>query len=411
MSGNLTQDEFVQKVNKKYNGKFEVVSEYINARTPVKIRHRDCGTVFPKVPNALTAKSKNVYCPICDGYHGKTPLVGINDLWSTHPNIAKMLKNPEDGYQVSHGSGAKKDFLCEYCGETVNEAVNHVVRYGYVTCKFCSDGVRYPNRFMANLLKTLNIEFETEYIIKPYPYKYDFYFNVNQKYYVVEMDGGIGHGNKTYDGKKDCIGLETDQIKDSICYDNDIEPIRIDCNYKSYNRFEHVKQSVISSKLSLLFNLDDIDFELIDKLSCSSLTIDIVNYWKSGNKSYDELKALTSLCRLTIRRYLKDACEKGFIDDTYENILKEIRLASNKKLASSKGTRVMCDQTGEVYYSIAEAERQTGIKHIRNFFCQKRNYAGQLSDGTKLTWTKISNEKYEQILLERASNNECSFLM
>ena len=40
----------------------------------------------------------------------------------------------------------------------------------------------------------------------------------------------------------------------------------------------------------------------------------------------------------------------------------------------------------------AEAERQTGIKHIRSFFCQNRNYAGQLPDGTKLTWTKISNE-------------------
>lgn len=410
MPKKLTQDEFVQKVNEKYNGKFEVVGEYVNAKTPIKIKHKDCGTVFPRIAADITSKYKNVCCPVCDGYSGKTPLVGINDLWTTHPEIAKLLKNPEDGYKVSHGSNVKKDFLCEYCGETVNEIVNHVVRYGRITCRFCSDGVRYPNRFMANLLKMLNVEFETEYIIKPYPYKFDFYFMFNQQYYVVEMDGGIGHGNKTYDGKRDYIGLETDRIKDSICYDNDIEPIRIDCNYKSYNRFEHVKQSVISSKLSLLFNLDNIDFEHIDKLSCSSLTIDIANYWKSGIKSYDELKKFTNLCRLTIRKYLKEACEKGFIDDSYENILKEIRLASNKKLANTKGVKVMCDQTREVFYSIAEAERQTGVKNIKGYLYGQRHYAGTLPDGTKLTWTKISNEQYEQMLLEGHSN-ECSFLM
>ena len=217
MSKKLTQEEFVQKVNEKYNSKYEVVGEYINAKTPIKIKHKSCGIVFERTPNSITSKGKNVFCPVCDGYSGLRPLVGINDLWTTHPDIAKMLKNPEDGYRCSRGYSEKMEFVCKYCGETVLESVSQVVKYNRVSCKFCANGFGYPNRFMANLLKKLNVEFETEYIIKPYPYRFDFYFSVNNQYYVVEMDGGIGHGNKTYDGKKDVAGAETDKIKDDIC--------------------------------------------------------------------------------------------------------------------------------------------------------------------------------------------------
>ena len=411
MAKRLTQEDFVQKVKEKYNDKYEVVSEYIDARTQVKIKHKSCGTIFSRTPNNITAKSKNVYCPVCDGYSSKKPLVGINDLWTSHPEIAKMLKNPEDGNRCSYGTHEKMDFICKYCGEIVNESVYQVVKDNRVTCKFCSDGVRYPNRFMANLLKILNVEFITEYKIKPYPYKFDFCFMVDQHHYIVEMDGGIGHGNKTYDGKNDCIGAKTDLIKDNICYDNNIESIRIDCNYEYHNRFEYIKQSILNSKLNTLFNFKDIDFNYVDRLSCSSLIMDIANYWNSGVKSYEELSKLTTLCRHTIRQYLKDACEKGFINTSYDEVLKEIRLYSNKKIASTKGVKLMCDQTKEIFYSIAFAEKQTGARNIKKFFNGERTYAGKLPDGTKLTWTKLSNEQYEQMLVKETSKKDVSFLL
>lgn len=411
MSKKLTQDEFVQKVNDKYHGKYEVVGEYIDAQIPVEIKHVSCGTIFPRTPNSITAKGTNTYCPICDGYSGKKPLVGINDLWTTHPEIAKMLKNPEDGYKCSHGSSQKMDFVCRYCGEIINESVNKVVKNNHVTCNFCSKGISYPNRFMANLLKILDVDFKPEYIIKPYSYRFDFYFIVNQQCYIVEMDGGIGHGNKTYEGDKDYIGFETDLIKNDICRDNNIEIIRIDCNYESNNRFEYLKQSILNSKLNILFDLRNVDFDHIDKLSCSSLLIDISNYWKSGIESYDEFNKLTALSRRTIRSYLKEACEKGFINESYEEVLRKIRLASNKKLASSKGTKIMCDQTGEIFYSIASAEKQTGVRNIKKYFSGEYSHAGKLPDGTKLTWTKLSNKQYEQMLSQRASHEDVLFFM
>ena len=54
MARRLTQEEFVQKVNDKYKGKYEVVGEYVDAQTPIEIKHRSCGTIFPRKPNKIT---------------------------------------------------------------------------------------------------------------------------------------------------------------------------------------------------------------------------------------------------------------------------------------------------------------------------------------------------------------------
>lgn len=408
MSGKLTQDEFVQKVNEKYNGKFEVVGEYVNAKTPIKIKHRDCGTVFPRIPNKITAKSRNCTCPVCDGYKARTPLVGINDLWSTHPEIAKILKNPEDGYKVSKGTNGEFDFLCPYCNNTVNKPIFEVVERGYLPCPFCSGGKSYPNRFMANLLRILNIDFISEYKIPPYTYLFDFYFMIKNQKYIVEMDGGIGHGNKEWGGCKDFKGLENDLIKDDICSQKNIKIIRIDCNY-SNNRFDYVKQSILNSDLNLLLDFSTIDFSYIDKISCGSQIIQVANFWNDGIKSYDELTRLTNLSRDTVRKYLKKASEYSYVSEAYEEILKRVRLDSNKKISNSKSYRIMCNQTGEVFCSIKEAQRQTGVTGIRNCLTGEQSYAGKLPDGTKLTWTKISNEQYEQIL--KVESEKGSFLL
>ena len=52
-------------------------------------------------------------CPICVN---QLIVVGYNDLWTTHPEVAKLLDNPEDGYKYSFGSGKKCIFICPECG-------------------------------------------------------------------------------------------------------------------------------------------------------------------------------------------------------------------------------------------------------------------------------------------------------
>ncbi len=48
----------------------------------------------------------------------------------------------------------------------------------------------------------------------------------------------------------------------------------------------------------------------------------------------------------------------------------------------------MCNETGEVFTSFAEAQRKYYCV-LSNYFKVNAKYSGKLPDGTKLTWTKI----------------------
>jgi len=72
-------------------------------------------------------------CPYCSG---NKVLVGFNDLWTTHPDTALMLKDPEDGFSVSSGSNRKLDWLCKN-GHTVSVPPSSMVRRS--VCSYCSN--------------------------------------------------------------------------------------------------------------------------------------------------------------------------------------------------------------------------------------------------------------------------------
>lgn len=98
-------------------------------------------------------------CPVCAN---KVIIKGINDLWTTHPNIAKLLTNPKEGYSLTAGTAKKKYFTCPNCGEHVLQTINDVVRRNYVSCKSCNDSISTPNRIMYHLLSQLNVDFQVE---------------------------------------------------------------------------------------------------------------------------------------------------------------------------------------------------------------------------------------------------------
>ena len=40
---------------------------------------------------------------------------GKTDLWTTNPDVACLLANPEEGYELSAHSHKKANFLCPNC--------------------------------------------------------------------------------------------------------------------------------------------------------------------------------------------------------------------------------------------------------------------------------------------------------
>lgn len=221
-------------------------------------------------------------CPYCAG---QKVWAGFNDLWTTDPGIAKMLRDPEVGFTISRGSRKKVEWTCPDCGTLKVDTPKQVIAYG-LSCSVCSDGISYPNKFIMSLLAQQDIdvlesEWSPEWIGR---YSYDAYFIKNGKEYIVEMDGGLGHGNIDFKTKQqDTEGLKRDKIKDEAAKQHNIRLIRIDCNYTQVSdRFDYIKKSILDSLLSSILDLTSVDWNECNLYATKSLHMKAANLYDSG---------------------------------------------------------------------------------------------------------------------------------
>ena len=387
MGNIITHDNFVQKVHDIYGDKYTVVSKYTKTNEYVDIRCNICNTIFSRIANGVTSR-KSTCCPICNSKKVSNKIIkNFNDLWTIRPDVAKLLVNKEEGCLYRENSDYNTDFICPYCNLISTKNIKNVSAKGF-SCPFCNDNISYPNKFMAHFLREMNVIFQSEYVIKPYLYRYDFYFEFNSKKYVVELDGAYGHGEVNTKNKNIDEQIFDDMEKDRIAKEYGFIMIRIDCKYKDMcSRFNYLKQNFNSSLLKEMFTYTDDLLIQIDKKCEKSIIVEISEKWNQGVCSYEKFEEIFGINRPGIRRYLKRACDIGLINIDYKKLLNQIRLSSNKKLAITKGQKIKCNETGEEFYSIAEAERFTGFC-IRNYLYRKNSkYCGKLPDGTKLTWS------------------------
>ena len=386
-----THEEFVRDFNNLYGEEYEVNSKYINAITPIDIKHKKCGFSFHRTPNYLLSK-KNCICPKCYPHQSTTRTIPyINDIYTTNKKLYDLLLNKEDGHKFKESSNKEIWFKCPYCGEHLYRKINSVNRQG-LSCPKCGDGISYPEKFMYNLLSQLNIEFKYQYSPKwIQPYKYDFCFIYNNKKYIIEMDGGLGHGNLTFYNRQDDKGKIIDNYKDDLAKQHEYIIIRIDCNYNNISsRYDYIKNNIFNSELKNILNLNNINLKECDSFAEISILIKVSKLWNDNIRSYDKLGKELHINRDAIRNYLKKCSETKLIKESYEEVLSIVRKFSNEKLAISKGQKVLCNETGEIFNRYREANEKYHAE-LSNYFCKKYKTSGHLPDGTRLTWTKINN--------------------
>jgi hypothetical protein len=273
----------------------------------------------------------------------------------THPDYIKYMKNPEDAYKYSYGSTIKIDWVCPNCGNIVNQSISHVISRNHIACKRCSDGVSYPNKYMYSMLKQLSVDFIAEYMPEwAKPKRYDFF--IPSKNLIIEMDGNLGHGRKSFDGRTKNETLQVDFYKDNLANLHNIKIIRINAIESDS---DYIKNNIIHSELSTLFSLDNVDFSLCNKEALSSLKIKVCNAWNKYHEMYHILQK-TKLSRETVIRYLKNCAKYGLCD--YDPKKQMIRSGKrNIKYANlSNQIKVICLNTNQVFDSIADAYKWLG---------------------------------------------------
>lgn len=343
----LTQEEFLEKL-KNNDIKYIPLDKYQGKDTKIRwLCYKDTRHIFEATPHNVVDVKSN--CPYCCN---RKILVGYNDLWTTHPDIANMLKDKNIGYLYSYGSHYKTDWMCPNCNKGVNKrSIYDVVNKG-LQCANCITHISYPERLMVSFLSQLGVSYihdkSTSWSNR---IRYD--FNIESLNTIIECHGAQHYFDKGWGKHNLSKQIKIDQDKMNIAVNNGIKHyIQLDC---AISDFDYIKNSILNSELNDLFYLEDFDWDLCKKSiknTNNGYYNDILNVINSGIKTVKEISDITNISDTTVRRYLHRITDDDLFDYTHENARK-----INKKAVSKM---VICIETKKIYASMTEASSDTG---------------------------------------------------
>lgn len=282
-------------------------------------------------------------CPICSN---KAVKIGINDMWTTNPELAKLLANPDDGYKYAQYSGKRVNWVCPNCKEIINGKRIRDVALEGLSCPKCSDGISYPEKLVFNVLSQLNCNIICQYTNRhrswiPNNNRYD--FAIEDKNCIIEV-----HGMEHYEGGFPTLHGKT--LKE--IQDNDFNKMRnaLDNKVTNYivldarkSSLDWIKRSILQSQLPSLLNFsdNDIDWNKADKLSHKSIVKDVCDLWNSKITSVKEIESEIGIIKKgTIIRYLKIGTSYGWC---------------NYDPRKQHGRKIENLKTGEIFYQVIDA--------------------------------------------------------
>lgn len=269
-------------------------------------------------------------------------------------------------------------------------------RKGLSNCNVCSDGVSIPNKFVSNIIKSIDIKFETE---KSFDWsnlkRYDIYIENNC---CIIENHGIQHYEECFFNKLSKKSLqdekENDRLKEQLAKENGIEHyIILDCRK---SELEWIKKSVMESELPTLFNFkeDDIDWTECYKNSLKSLVIQACELWNGGNNNVSDIGNILKVDRVSIITYLKRGAS---VNICCYNPKQEI-IKSYSKMKEARFVQIKCLNTGEIFNNIQEASNKYQIKLDSISACCSgyRQSAGKIN-GDKAIWSYVDKTILDEI--------------
>ena len=284
---------------------------------------------------------------------------------SVYPNIIQYFG---DVKYADYSVNSKKmaTVICPLCQKQHSVSIRTIAIRGNTFCPKCCDNYSYPERLMASILDELGIKFKPQYTSSwTRQYRYDFYFIYSEKQYIVEMDGGIGHGHKK--GKlTPKESLLVDKEKDNLAISNGCTVIRIDCDYGNENRFDVIRNNIIKSEMSLIFDFSKIDWEKCNQDALSSRVMKIIDLYNNKTPFVDEIVDILHVSASTVRTVLIQARQDNVIDNGIimaKNPLKDCPVPTfmNKEYQKSPTCPVYCLEDAIAFASTFDADDYYGF--------------------------------------------------
>ena len=402
MSKKYTNEDVTVYIKEHFDNNFVLCSDYVDIKSKLKIKCCRCDTMYDKTFDYI--KRKGLRCVNCDDRKttGDT-VVGVNDLWTTRPDVAALLKDPADGYKYMENSGKFADFVCPECGSVHNSRIYNISRYG-LACRGCSDGISFANKFMFQILKQVKVSFDTEWSPEwIQPYRYDFHFVVRNQEYVVEMDGGWHYFQPTVGDKTIEEIQQIDLYKDMMASTHNIQVIRIDCNYKSCDRYQYIKDNIVDSAFVDLFDITSIDFRQCGENAEKSILKTVCDLWNSGLHIYEDIVSQCGISKITVKRLLIRSEVLGLTNYKHQEYCKVSKRVGGLISAARRQKPVRCIETNEVFNNLQSGNQKYRC-NICNYIQGVDAYAGTLADGTRLHWELLNEEDRQKYILNDIKN-------
>lgn len=224
MSKKLTTKEFQNRLIDIYGDRFEVISEYVNNETKIKVRCKVCNSIILKKPVKMTG-STHEGCYVCSGKNKhKTTQSFIDEVNKKFPNKYEIM-----GEYVN--ARTPLNILNKFCNHTYCISPDNLLRGK--GCPKCSIRQSSYMDIVENILIAHQIKFCKEKTFygckKDRLLPFDYYlpdFNC-----CIEVDGEFHYqrGHKNFKNKHSKLNAvcERDAIKTDFCVKNNIKLIRL----------------------------------------------------------------------------------------------------------------------------------------------------------------------------------------
>lgn len=321
-----------------------------------------CGWTEGWIEEVILLKGQG--CACC---RGMTLVPVINDIPTTAPWMVKFFQGGiEEASKYTKASNQKIYPICPDCSRVKDRPMMiwTIYKTHSIGCG-CSDGKPYDEKlfyYIVNEQLGLNMIWGANK--NDYPWMgtkvYDFVDEENK--IIWELDGGLGHGNWVYKNSSKTIEetIEDDKYKDELAKNNGYKVIRIDTHYKNDDPFKYIKNSILKSRFSKMYDVSNLNWQDANKFASKNLIKEICEYYETHkNLNQKEIASIFKLSLNTTHKFLYQGEKFGWCSN-----VKERSITSMKFLAK----KVICIELNEEFESISECVMKLSERFNKKFY-------------------------------------------
>lgn len=301
-----THEQYVQEVTLLRND-ILVSEQYINARTKIMHKCLHCHYEWKISPDKVLQGHK---CPVCSGkIIGPAPEYK-NSIWASEYKeyFSQYLTEEQMKNYMPHSD----KWITVKCPDCKTEKTIQIKRLLCGIGCICGDEISYPNKFVYNVLAQLHLsicpEWSPTWANKK---RYDDYlvdFNI-----IIE-NHGIQHYCSDHIIESTLQQqVQNDKYKYELAIKNGIRSyIVLDCRHSN---MKWIKNSIMSSELPhlLSFKEDDIDWFAADAYATTNFVKTVAEMFNNGYNAAD-IATMLNKNRSTIYKWLKKARQLGWCE-------------------------------------------------------------------------------------------------